>query len=245
MTTENPNPTDPAAEPAAQTTEPTILEGAVTNAVDEKSTGEGEADTGDKTGDDADKGEEAKADGPPEAYDLAMPEGFALDADMLAKADPILREVGLTNEAANKLVPLVADVVSNAMKAAEERGSQEIAAVRKGWADAALQDAEIGGSPDKLAATKESSAKFMDRFAPETFDPVTGALTPADKGGVTLRQWLGENGLGNHPVVIRTFARAGQAIAEDGFIRSDGSAPGEKSTSELFYGNDYQRKDPT
>jgi hypothetical protein len=60
-------------------------------------------------GGDKDGGDKEAAVGAPERYELAVPDGFEkLDEAMVAEAEPVLRELNLSNEAANKLVPVVA-----------------------------------------------------------------------------------------------------------------------------------------
>lgn len=175
------------------------------------------ADTGAATGegkgaDDATKAEGAKEGdkptGAPEAYEaFTMPEGFTLDEQMLGEFTPVLKDLNLPQEAAQKLIDF-------APKLVEKTVAQTTAAVlaqtgladHATWADAAKTDKEFGG--DKFAENLAVAQKAMNAFA-----------TPE------LRAMLNKTGLGNHPEMLRTFYRAGKAISEDGFV------PGGKTTT--------------
>ena len=56
--------------------------------------------------DTADKAEKDKKPAAPEKYEFAAPEGQALDANALAVFEPIAKELGLTQEQAQKLVDI-------------------------------------------------------------------------------------------------------------------------------------------
>lgn len=140
---------------------------------------------------------------PPEAYELTAPEGLTLDDETLAEADPIFRELGLSNEAAQKLVPVAAKfgerIAAQASQAANQAIMGEVIAQRKAWATEAKADAEIGGA--NWDQTVELSAKALD------------ALGYAK--GSAFRNFLTDSGLGNHPEMIRAFQRIGKMVGED------------------------------
>lgn len=50
--------------------------------------------------------EEPKPEGPPEKYELTVPEGSTVDAPLMEKFEATVKEMGLTNEQAQKLVDL-------------------------------------------------------------------------------------------------------------------------------------------
>jgi hypothetical protein len=159
----------------------------------------------------------------PEAYELTLPDGMTLDSEALDEATPVLKELGLTNEGANKLAPLAAGLVQRGAMGERRAIEAQIVATRKAWVDAALADAEIGGTPENHETVKAVAARFLDRFA-----------------GPEFRQMLVETGLGNHPEMIRAAYRAGQAIGEDGdFVRTDGApAPRPKAFHEKLYSSE-------
>lgn len=120
---------------------------------------------------------------------LKAPEGKEFDSEALSAFSESAKEAGLSGEAAQKMLDKLAPVL-------EARQLQQIEATRTSWATAAKADKEIGG--DKLPESLSTAKRALDQFG-----------TPA------LRELLDSTGLGNHPEVIRAFARAGKAISED------------------------------
>lgn len=179
--------------------------------------GEGEKDAG---------GDEGAAAGAPEKYELTPPEGFeAIDPALMGEAEPVLRELNLSNEQAQKLVPLVGKAIQDAVAKANDAGAQQVADMRKGWADAFDADPEIGGANRK--ATEAAAAKAFDHYG----------LKP----GEGLRQLLDESGIGNHPDMIRFVARVGRDLAEGSFERGD-TVPQPKTPEQKLYGEEFQPK---
>lgn len=148
--------------------------------------------------------EEAPAAVVPEAYELAL-EGVTLDAALVEEATPIFKELGLTNDQANALLPLAPKLMENAQNALMQQmvdaGNQQ----RQQWLEAAKADPEIGGA--KMDETVHLAGKAFD------------ALGYAD--GHPFRKALTESGFGNHPDMIRMARRLGEMVGEDGdFVRS-------------------------
>lgn len=76
-------------------------------------------------------------------------------------------------------------------------------------------------------------------YGPQWEEEMSRAVRAADVfGGPELRALLEESGLGNHPVIVRTFNRIGKSISEDasplGKISTTG---GSKTFAEAMYGN--------
>ncbi len=169
------------------------------------------------------EGDAAPAMVAPEAYDLKAPEGMDFDADALAIAEPIFREMNLDNESAQKLTTAYAQIAPQIAEKAvtADRAAQEAAVVagRKAWADEAKADPEIGGA--NWDASIAASARALDRLG-------------APKGS-PFRELLNASGLGNHVEMIRMFANVGKAIGEDpSFV--DAKTTKAKTTEEKFYG---------
>lgn len=167
-------------------------------------------------------GETAKPDdkpqGAPEKYELAAPEGMTLEPETTAQFETVARELNLTNEQANKLVPLAAELVKR--NAAQQQEAQ-VAQVQK-WLDETKADKEYGGEKfDTNVATVRSA---VARFA-----------TPQ------LKELMDQTGLGNHPEVVRLFYRIGTAIADDKFVAGAPPAP-KKSTESVLYDNPTSRQ---
>lgn len=156
----------------------------------------------------------------PEAYELTFSEGITADADTIAEATPVLKELGLTNEAAQKFVPLIEAHTARALAARDAQIDSYIAGERAAWLETAKADPEIGG--DKWNTSITAAAKALDRF---------GAAKDSD-----FRNLLETSGLGNHPEMIRMFAKIGAATSEDTtFPRAGGNATGARTLAETLY----------
>lgn len=154
----------------------------------------------------------------PDAYDLAAPEGFTIDAKDVEIATPVLKELGLSNDAANKLVPVMAQVIANRVEALQNAQLQQVSAWRKERFDEARNDPEVGGA--KWEESLALSAKALDQFG-------------APKGS-PFRNALDESGWGNHVEMVRMFAKIGRAIGEDSFTRADAGAPVRDAAATLY-----------
>ena len=141
------------------------------------------------------------AKGPPEKYEFTMPEGVELDAVLAEKVDPVLRELGLNNEQANKLASTFAEYRASETQRQSDAYAQQV----EEWGKAARDDKEFGGT---------------------AFDAnVKHAQTAIGKFGSPELKALLADGLGNHPELIRFCVRVGKAIGEDGGV------DGNKSTT--------------
>jgi hypothetical protein len=175
------------------------------------------------------EGDAPKAAEVPETYELTVPEGFEkLDADALAAATPVFKELGLSNEQANKLMPVAGEFAKKIIAERDQQFLGTILEQRKAWLNDAKADKEIGGS--NWDATMQDSARALDRLGFPKGSP--------------LRSALDESGFGNHPEMIRLIARVGKAVGEDSdFVRSDANAAVKpKDDRELFYPGSTDRK---
>jgi len=178
-----------------------------------------------KEGEDGDAAE-------PEPFNLTAPEGFeTIDADALAAASPILRELGVTDDAqaqevVGKFAPIVQGMVERALTASQESLVTAIAERNAAWAEEARNDPEIGGNPDRFAENMTHAARFRDAMGTEA-----------------LRKFFKESGVGNHPEMVRMFVKAGKLIGEGTIHRSDTTAPVRPKTfAEKAYGPEFQPK---
>lgn len=208
-----PTPTSEAAPVAAvaapeSTDAPAVVEAAEPTALG----GAGDKPEGEAEG--------AKVEGAPEAYELTMPEGLTLDATALDAATPVFREMGLTNEQAQQLMPVAANFAQKIADGLNQKIIGDVAADRKAWLDTAKADTELGGA--NWDQTISVAAKGLDQLG----------FTK----GTPFRNLLDESGLGNHPDMIRAWSRVGKAIGEDSdFVRSGQNASVKKTDQELFY----------
>ena len=145
----------------------------------------------------------------PEKYEFKAPEGVEqLDPQALAVFEPIAKELGLSQEQAQKLV----DIYPQIQQQQAEAWSKQVT----DWGDQVKADKEIGG--DKLTASVGQAQKALDQFG-----------TPA------LREYLESSGLGNHPELVRAFAKVGKMMSEDKIIMPNQG--GQRSAADVLYGN--------
>jgi len=151
----------------------------------------------------------------PEVYEFTMPEGVELDAKAVETFTPILRELELGNEQASKLVATFAQFRAAEAQQQLQEHEQQVAE----WAKEVRNDPEIGGA--KFTETATAAQRAVKQF-----------------GSDELRTLLDRTGLGNHPVLVRTFAAIGRAISEDqGTSRSDTDTAPQKSPAAILYPN--------
>jgi hypothetical protein len=81
---------------------------------------------------------------------------------VLAEATPVLKELNLTNEQADKLTPIAAQLVKKTMDRAEAAITDRAIQNRKEWAEAFDKDPEIGGA--NKAQTVAFAAKAFDHY---------------------------------------------------------------------------------
>lgn len=152
--------------------------------------------------------EAAKAEGAPEKYEWAPIEGVTFDAEILGEFEPLAREMNLTNDQANKLIPLAAKMQAKQVEAWNQTTA--------GWAESAKTDKEIGGQAfdASLASAKSALARF---------------------GTPELMTDLNKFGIGNHPEFIRFCTRVGKAMGEDNMHHAGDQASQTGTTAQKFY----------
>lgn len=144
--------------------------------------------------DDKDKNKDDPANKVPEdgKYTLTMPEGVEVDQEMLDALGPDFKDMGLTNGQAQKLANKFIEIQT---KRGETRMKDWGETLTK-WVADAKADKEIGG--DKFDTSVSNAHRFLGKF-----------------GTPELREYLNASGGGNHPELIRVFAKAGELIRED------------------------------
>ncbi len=150
-------------------------------------------------------------DKPVEYTDFKLPEGVQADAAALDQFKGVAKELGLSQDQAQKLVDMQANAVKQQQDAAQAQWNETV----KTWKAEAIQS--LGANYQKELAV---AAKARDRFAsPE------------------LRQLLNETGLANHKEVIGLFMQVGKQISEDSFADGKSGQQGTKSAAEVLYPN--------
>ena len=81
------------------------------------------------------------------------------------------------------------------------------------------------------------AAQTQEEFGPHWQEEISKAVRAADAfGGPQLRQLLEETGLGNHPVIVRTFRAVAQCISEDVTPGGASHATADKTFTQALYG---------
>ncbi len=148
----------------------------------------------DKTKPADDKNKDDPANKVPEdgKYELKMPDGVELDAELASALGPEFKDLGLTNAQAQKLVDKYIAIQQQRGEKQAENWSTTI----QEWADNAKADKEIGGvNWDKTVNNAQRAVKEL--------------------GSDALKEYLNASGGGNHPEVIRFMAKVGAMIKED------------------------------
>lgn len=187
-------------------------------------TGDGEAPKDDaakgEQGDKPGEGEEGKQDDDPAAivpedgkYDLQLPEGVELDAQLAEAAFPVFKELGITAGQAQKLAEMFTTYRTADAQAAADAWKE----TRTEWVKTAKADPE---------------------YATDGWDNVTVVANRALKqyGTPELAKALRETGMGDHPELIRVFYRVGKAISDDRTDTGQGNRGAELPAEERLYG---------
>lgn len=147
-------------------------------------------------------------------YEFSFAEGVEVDPDTLGNLKELAKELGLTQEQAQKIADLGA-AQSQKWVALQE---QAITEASTQWVEQVKSDKEIGG--DKLSENLGIAKRALDRF-----------------GTPELSKLLDESRLGNHPELIRTMYRIGKAISDDAVVPGSRSAFGSNSPAQRLYDN--------
>lgn len=146
----------------------------------------------------------------PEKYDLKVPENSILDANVVNRIADYAKSQGLSNDEAQALL----DQENVTINEHIERKTNQ-------WAEECKSDKEIGG--ENFNQNVELAKRVVLRY-----------------GSDQLKAELNKTGFGNHPEVVRVFARIGKAMGEDKLVLSNTQASGKMSMEEKFYGGSQE-----
>jgi hypothetical protein len=187
---------------------------------------------GDKPADTPKEGDQPSGDTPSGdqtvEYQLVLPENAVIDDTTLERTAATARELGLSNEHAQRLTNFLNEE-SAARDAAflesNRPGGAEWTARTTEWAQKALADPEIGGSPEKL----QTSVGLAKRALTEFFPPEVG-------------QFLEESGFGSNPALLRGLAKIGRTISEGDIHQPDTRAHGKVAPADVLYDKTVETK---
>lgn len=175
-------------------------------------TDEGGLLTGDKTDEasgDADTTEDSKdeAEGAPESYeDFTMPEGMELDGELTEELKTFAKEANLSQAKAQGLVDMGAKLVDKWVDNFADRLVEQ----RNGWLEA-------------------SKAEFDDAALAQARKGLEAFGTPE------LKKFMREEGVENHPEIVRLLARVGELASEDRFVAGDKAQTSEKPLANRMF----------
>lgn len=129
----------------------------------------------------------AAADGPPAKYEWKAPEGQTFDAPTLNAFEQAVRDAGLNNEKAQKILDKVAPVMA-------QRQAEAIEAQQEEWAEQIRKDPTLGG--DNLEASLELAERGRSVFPPAT-------------------QKLLDGPMGDHPAMFAGLVELGKRVSPD------------------------------
>lgn len=190
--------------------------------------GEGEGDSllgregdggkpGEGKGDGGDAGKPKGDTGAPETYsEFKVPEGMSIEAGQLEQFSPVAKELGLTQEQAQKLIDLQTGMTQQQAEKFEE--------TIKTWQDEVKADKEFGGT--KVDESIQAVREMINR-----------AVSKED--AKALWSMFKDTGYGSYPPLFRLMSKLARSTSEDSF-----SGPGQKgdtpgSSEQAFHDEMY------
>jgi hypothetical protein len=147
----------------------------------------------------------ANKEGVPETYaEFKVPEGATLDAALIAEVTPIFKELGLSQDAAQKLVEFQA----KHSIASEAKLNKAVADMRAEWRDAIKADPAIGADLEK---TKTAIGRLKSQLPAEIRTSFDDAMNLT--------------GMGDHPAIVRGLFELAKLVNEGTPVT--GSGPSE------------------
>lgn len=157
---------------------------------------------------------ENKAEEPKEAvYDLKLPEGSKMDPARVEAIKSWAKDKKIAPDAAQ-------DVLNREHEAVSTYEANQLAEYEKAketWLSDLKADKELGG--ENLTRKVELAKRVLKKFGSEGF-----------------AEMLDKTGYGNHPELVRVFARIGEKMGEDNIVRQSSSPGNVVDARELFYG---------
>lgn len=138
----------------------------------------------------------------PDAYTaFTPPEGYTLDPKAIEAATPIFKELGLTQDQAQKLVEFHSKQMIDAAKGPETA----MTTMRNDWQAKAKSDPDMAKAVNGNATGLDAVKLDMSRALNAIGDPALAA---------EFKQAMDLTGAGDHPAFIKTFWKMAQFITE-------------------------------
>jgi hypothetical protein len=143
----------------------------------------------------------------PETYEFTPPEGYQLNSELIEKATPIFKELGLTQEQAQKLVSFQAEQQLAAANAPQEAYNT----MRENWRKEVFADKSLASGDKLLPEVSAGIAKAIESLGPEIAKP--------------FREIMDLSGVGDNPAFVRAMFKFSQAFTEGTHVTGKGPAP--------------------
>lgn len=160
----------------------------------------------------AEKPADTKPQGAPEKYEFKYPEGYQVDESALTEYSAAFKELGLTNEQAQRLVDMDAKRSVSSTEANVAAHKQQV----ESWVGELKNDPDFGGS--KFDANLAIANKAYGDF-----------------GSPELTQFLKQTGLGTHPLLVKAFHNIGKQMGEGSIHKTTSDQPAERSIAQRMY----------
>jgi hypothetical protein len=155
-----------------------------------------------------DKTKTEAATGAPEKYEtFKAPEGITLDDKLIESAAPLFKELGLSQDQAQKLV----DFHAAQTKAAGDAGMKAYEDMRADWRTKTASDKDLGNGTDLRPEVKANIGRALD-------------LVPAE-AKTAFFEAMDLTGAGDNPAVIRVINALAQRIGEGKLVAGGGVSP--------------------
>jgi len=161
----------------------------------------------------------APAPAPVVEYALTLPKDAAVTPASIERTTAFAKAAGLSPAVAQQALEL-ADQEVVAYRNQQKETFQTLAT--ETWVTQLKADPAYGG--EKFAQTQEHCRRAGERF-----------LEPAD------REELNTSGLGNHPMLVKMFARIGAAMKNDGFVNGGAGDGGRDNSLEGIASRMYDK----
>ena len=146
--------------------------------------------------------EAAKPEGAPEAYaEFTAPEGATLDKETIESAAPLFKELGLSQEQAQKLV----DFYATRSGKLNESLNKTVEDMRADWRNQIMSDKDIGSKIDQV---KVELGRAKDRLPPAIRKEFDSAMDLT--------------GLGDHPAIVKGIYELAKLVNEGSHVAGGG-----------------------
>lgn len=170
------------------------------------------------------KPEEKPATAAPEKYeDFKLPEGVKVSDAVLGEATGLFKELGLSQDAAQRLV----DFHVKQQQAAADAGPREYERVRAGWRDEIVSDPALGDGKALKAEVSATIGRAIDAMG--------------EKAAAEFREAMSLTGGGDNPAIFRGILALAKLATEGRPVEAKGPAPtsppGRPSLAKAMYPN--------